>query len=98
MAELRYKDLTELSGAVGLHEAVAAIVCNSIGKGSSVLDLGAGHGAFSARLQDLGYKRQFCRVQYRWISCPKCSLRCVGPERQFRDDAFKAAIPGHCHD
>lgn len=39
----------------GLHEQVVKILERKVGKGSTVLDMGAGQGALSARLNDLGY-------------------------------------------
>ena len=40
----------------GLHEAVAGHIVAHLPKGSAVLDVGAGSGAFSHRLLDLGYR------------------------------------------
>ncbi|MDI6773847.1 MAG: methyltransferase domain-containing protein [Verrucomicrobiota bacterium] len=40
----------------GLHEQVAAVVREAVAQGGSILDLGAGEGAFSARLSDMGYR------------------------------------------
>ena len=39
----------------GLHEELASLVLDYIPRGASVLDVGAGAGAFSQRLADLGY-------------------------------------------
>ena len=40
----------------GLHEQIAAKVRGSVPAGSSILDFGAGEGALSLRLRDLGYE------------------------------------------
>jgi 2-polyprenyl-3-methyl-5-hydroxy-6-metoxy-1,4-benzoquinol methylase len=39
----------------GLHEELANLVCKYVSKGSSIVDIGAGAGAFSLRLRDSGY-------------------------------------------
>ena len=39
----------------GLHEQIAGTIERKVRNGSTVLDMGAGQGALSARLHDLGY-------------------------------------------
>lgn len=51
---LEYKDL-EVRAASGLHEDCLTIIQCHVPKGSGILDLAAGTGAFSARLVDAGY-------------------------------------------
>lgn len=50
-----YKGLL-IKADLGLHDQIASKVVASIPKGARILDLGAGEGALSARLCDLGYK------------------------------------------
>jgi 2-polyprenyl-3-methyl-5-hydroxy-6-metoxy-1,4-benzoquinol methylase len=39
-----------------LHDQLANIICSFLPKGSNILDYGAGEGAFSQRIHDLGYR------------------------------------------
>lgn len=49
-----YKGI-EIRAAEGLHEKCLSIMTRHVAKGSKVVDLAAGAGAFSARLADAGY-------------------------------------------
>lgn len=49
-----YKDLV-INADLGLHEQIAVQLARYLPDGGSVLDFGAGHGALSARLFDMGY-------------------------------------------
>jgi 2-polyprenyl-3-methyl-5-hydroxy-6-metoxy-1,4-benzoquinol methylase len=51
----RYKDLT-MHAHPGLHDELAHLFTTYVPSGSTVLDVGAGAGAFSLRLSDLGYR------------------------------------------
>lgn len=50
-----YSDLL-MRADTGLHDQIAQTLVNTVERGASVLDMGAGQGALSARLHDLGYK------------------------------------------
>lgn len=50
-----YKDI-RIKADIGLHEQLAAIIETTIPKGAKVLDYGAGEGALSQRLHDMGYE------------------------------------------
>ncbi|MEW6108491.1 MAG: class I SAM-dependent methyltransferase [Nitrospirota bacterium] len=52
---LQYYDGLLIRADLGLHQQIAERVQQLLPKGSSILDLGAGQGALSARLGDLGY-------------------------------------------
>lgn len=49
-----YSDLL-IRADKGLHEQIAKKLVRKVSKGATVLDMGAGQGALSARLHDLGY-------------------------------------------
>jgi len=51
---LDYKGIP-IFAAPGLHEAAAALLCEVVSTATRVLELGAGGGALSERLSDLGY-------------------------------------------
>jgi len=50
-----YKDICIMSDT-GLHDQLATIVDGILAKGSKILDFGAGEGALSQRLYDMGYQ------------------------------------------
>jgi 2-polyprenyl-3-methyl-5-hydroxy-6-metoxy-1,4-benzoquinol methylase len=50
-----YKDI-RIMADTGLHDQLATIVAGILPKGSRILDFGAGEGALSQRLHDMGYR------------------------------------------
>ncbi|BAQ76685.1 methyltransferase type 11 [Pseudomonas sp. Os17] len=50
-----YKELL-IKADLGLHDQIADTLCSEVKKNGEILDFGAGEGALSARLSDLGYK------------------------------------------
>jgi SAM-dependent methyltransferase len=50
-----YKDIL-IKADMGLHEQIAEIILSEVPPGGKILDLGAGEGALSARLSDLGFQ------------------------------------------
>ena len=53
--KFEYYDGLLIRADTGLHDQIADKIQSKIEKGASVLDMGAGQGALSARLFDLGY-------------------------------------------
>lgn len=53
--KLEYYDGLLIRADPGLHEQISEIVSTQLDKGAKILDMGAGQGALSARLYDLGY-------------------------------------------
>ncbi|MCB2262720.1 MAG: class I SAM-dependent methyltransferase [Candidatus Thiosymbion ectosymbiont of Robbea hypermnestra] len=51
-----YYDGLLMRADTGLHEQIAQSIESKIRKGGSIIDMGAGQGALSARLHDMGYK------------------------------------------
>lgn len=50
-----YKEL-RIKADRGLHEAISVVIQNNVPKGGRILDFGAGEGALSERIADLGYE------------------------------------------
>jgi SAM-dependent methyltransferase len=62
---------------LGLHEQVAKAIINHVPKGGKILDLGAGEGALSSRLVDLGYKVTAADKEVNNFRCPAAEFACV---------------------
>jgi len=73
---------------LGLHEQIAAIVQSQVAVGQCVLDLGAGEGALSARLVDLGYRVIAVDKDEANFKCSDVSFRRVDFDRSADISAF----------
>lgn len=52
---IKYYKGIRIKADTGLHEQISDIVCSTLPKGANILDYGAGEGALSQRLFDIGY-------------------------------------------
>ncbi len=53
---LQYYKGIRINADTGLHDQLTEIICSTLTKGSKILDFGAGEGALSQRLYDIGYQ------------------------------------------
>jgi cyclopropane fatty-acyl-phospholipid synthase-like methyltransferase len=71
-----YKDLL-IRADLGLHEQIAKAVARNVTAGSKILDLGAGEGALSARLADMGYTVTAADKDKENFKCSTAVFTCI---------------------
>ncbi len=78
----------------GTHERILPIVTRHVPGRARVLDLGAGKGAFSARLLKAGYDIHACDLYPDMFCCPDVECRRVDAEQPlpYEQDSFDAVV------
>lgn len=71
-----YKGLL-IKADYGLHEQIAEKIQAEVAIGSKILDLGAGEGALSSRLSDLGYEVTSADKNSEDFKCKKSKFSCI---------------------
>lgn len=73
---------------LGLHKQIAEAIATNIPVGSKVLDLGAGEGALSARLADMGYTVTAADKDKDNFKCKNAEFSCINFDKTGELDAF----------
>lgn len=82
-----YKGLL-IKADLGLHDEIAAHVLSAIPLGSKILDMGAGEGALSARLSDMGYRVTAADKDPQGFRCKAAEFVCLDFDSARDIDAF----------
>jgi SAM-dependent methyltransferase len=77
-----------------LHEQIAQRVQEEVPDGGKILDLGAGEGALSARLADLGYEVTAADKDRDNFKCTQARFSCINFDSPEEIDAFVSAHEG----
>jgi cyclopropane fatty-acyl-phospholipid synthase-like methyltransferase len=85
-----YKGLL-IKADLGVHEQIAQKIQTELPKGSCILDLGAGEGALSLRLSDLGYQVTSADKDANNFNCGKSAFFCLNFDIPDEIIAFVAA-------
>ena len=80
----------------GVHQAVEKLIRGYLDPGASILEIGAGEGAFSLRMQNHGYKISALDIDADNFDAPGVDFRRVGPEERisavFDNRKFQAVV------
>ncbi len=88
-----YKGLL-IKADYGLHEQIAEKIQTEVAIGSKILDLGAGEGALSSRLSDLGYKVTAADKNSEDFKCKQSHFSCINFESSEEISQFVAEHEG----
>lgn len=82
-----YKNLL-IKADLGLHEQIAEKIAKKIVKGGHILDFGAGEGALSERLYDMGYKITAADKDAKNFKSKNCEFTPINFDQSNEIDAF----------
>lgn len=85
-----YKGLL-MKADLGLHDQIADAISRKVPKGSRILDFGAGEGALSERLFDMGYKITAADKDAANFRSENCDFSSINFDRPDEVDAFTQA-------
>jgi 2-polyprenyl-3-methyl-5-hydroxy-6-metoxy-1,4-benzoquinol methylase len=87
--KLEYYKGILIKADLGLHEQIAKIIKSDISQGKKILDLGAGEGALSLRLKDLGYDLLSVDIDKESYKCKEIKFEQVNFDSQLEIEKFK---------
>lgn len=88
-----YKGLV-IKADLGLHEQIADKIQAEVPVGGKILDFGAGEGALSARLADLGYEVVAADKDEKGFKCAQAKFSCIDFDSPVEIDSFVSQHEG----